>query len=115
MAEVEVAAGICGFKTRILARADGSYTITLHIESDCDHIRQMGGQVSELSALEELMRPIHQTTVYQLAGSCRTHAACPVPSAILKAMEVAAGMALPADVQMRIRRDGEEHREPKEE
>lgn len=107
MAEVEVVAGVCGFRTWIVARADDSYAVTLHIESDCAHIRKIAEQLTEVSALEELMRPIQQTTVYQLAGSCRTHAACPVPSAILKAIEVAAGMALPADVQMRIRQDRE--------
>jgi|YNPNPStandDraft_1061719.scaffolds.fasta_scaffold58444_2 hypothetical protein len=107
MAQVEVLAGVCGFRTRIIARADEAYTVTLQIESDCAHIRKLAEQLTELAALEELMRPIHQTTVYQLAGNCRTHAACPVPSAILKAVEVAAGMALPADVQITIR-PGEE-------
>ncbi len=106
MAQVEVIAGVCGFRTRIVARADALYNVTLEIESDCAHIRKLAEGLADLSALEELMRPIHQTTVYQLAGSCRTHAACPVPSAILKAIEVAAGMALPADVQMRIRQEG---------
>lgn len=106
MAEVEVLAGVCGFRTRIVARADELYNVTLEITSDCAHIRKLAEQLTEVSALEELMRPIQQTTVYQLAGTCRTHAACPVPSAILKAIEVAAGMALPADVQIRIRREG---------
>jgi hypothetical protein len=53
----------------------------------------------------ELRRPINQTTPYEVAGACKAHAACPVPSAILKAMEVAAGMALPADVSISIRKE----------
>ena len=75
------------------------------IDSECAHIRKMAEQLQELSAIDELRRPINETSPYQVAGQCGAHAACPVPSAILKAVEVATGMALPADVQIRISRD----------
>jgi hypothetical protein len=104
MAVVEVLPGVCGFSTRIVANSDEMYNVTLEITSDCTHIKQLAEQLKEASALDELMRPINETTPYRLAGGCRTHAACPVPSAILKAIEVAAGMALPADVHMSIRK-----------
>jgi len=105
MAIVEVLPGVCGLNTRIVAQADDMYNVRLEISSDCAHIKQLAEQLAEVSALDELMRPMHETTPYRLAGGCRTHAACPVPSAILKAIEVAAGMALPADVHMSIKKD----------
>ena len=52
--------------------------------------------------LGELRVPINETAVYRAAAICRLHAACPVPSAILKAIEVSAGLALPADVHVSI-------------
>jgi hypothetical protein len=104
MPVVEVLPGVCGLNTRIVAHADDMYNVTLEITSDCEHIKQLAVKLTEISALDELMRPINETTPYRLAGNCRTHAACPVPSAILKAIEVAAGMALPADVHMTIRK-----------
>ena len=102
MATVQVLAGVCGFSTRIESQADEALTVTLHIDSDCAHIRQLAAELGTVSALEELGRPINETSPYRLAAACRAHAACPVPSAILKAVEVACGMALPADVHMEI-------------
>lgn len=105
MVTVQVMPGVCGLETHISSSADDMFQVTIQITSQCAHIQQMAAQLGELSAIEELRRPIHETTPYQLAGRCGTHAACPVPSAILKAMEVAAGLALPHDVQIRITRD----------
>jgi hypothetical protein len=44
----------------------------------------------------------------QMAAKYCSHAACPVASGIIKAIEVEAGLALPADVTIRISRDGSE-------
>ena len=105
MATVHVLPGVCGFETRIVATADEMLQARVEIESQCVHIKQMAEQLQELSAMDELMRPINETSPYLAAAQCRAHAACPVPSAILKALEVATGMALPADVQIRISRE----------
>ena len=105
MAVVEVSPGVCGFCTRIVGTADDMYNVKLEITSDCQHIRQLAEQLQEVSAFQELRLPINETTPYRLAAACKTHAACPIPSAIIKAIEVAAGMALPADVHMTITRD----------
>jgi hypothetical protein len=105
VAIVEVAPGVCGFCARIVSVADELGNVNLEITSDCQHIRQLAEQLTRISALEELGSAITDTATYRAAAGCRTHAACPVPSAILKAIEVAAGMALPADVQISIRRD----------
>lgn len=105
MAVVKIHPGVCGFHTRIVSTADDMFNITFEITSDCPHIHQLAEQLQEVSAFQELRQPINETTPYKLAAACKTHAACPVPSAIIKAIEVAAGMALPADVHMTITRD----------
>lgn len=105
MALVEVNAGVCGFHTRIVSTADDMFNVKLEITSDCEHIRQLAEQLQEVAAFEEIQRPINQTTPYQVAAACHAHAACPVPSAIIKAIEVAAGLALPADVHMTITKE----------
>lgn len=105
MVIVEVKPGICQFLARIQARGDDDWQVTLEISSDCAHIQALASGLRSVSVLSELRRPIVETTPYQLAAASRVHAACPVPSAILKAIEVAAGMALPADVEVRIRRE----------
>lgn len=45
-------------------------------------------------------RAIPQT--YQETMKYCTHAACPVPTGIIKAVEVESGLALPADVNIQI-------------
>ena len=95
MATVEVQAGVCGLWTRIVAVSDEAYNVTLEITSDCNHIGALAERLTSMSAFEELGRPIDETTPYRVAAESKTHIACPVPSAILKAMEVAAGLASP--------------------
>jgi len=105
MATVEVVPGVCGFNTRIVTHADEMMNVTIEITSDCSRIRKLAENLREVSALDEVMQPINETATYRTAAQCRAHAACPVPSAILKAVAVAAGLALPADVQLVIRKD----------
>lgn len=105
MAIVNVAPGVCGFAARITCTADDSFNVTLEITSDCKQIRRLAEQLTQLAVLDELGHPITETQTYRTAAACRTHAACPVPSAILKAIEVASGMALPADVHISVQND----------
>lgn len=102
MATVQVNPGVCGLVAHIESAGDESYTVKLTISSECARVQKLAQQLSSVAALDELMLPMTETTVYRLAASCRLHAACPVPSAIHKAVEVAAGMALPAAVHMEI-------------
>jgi len=104
MSRVSVAPGICGLATTIESRVDGSFGAIVTIESDCAQVAKLAEQLGRVSILDELRAPIDGTTVYRAAAACRLHAACPVPSAILKAIEVAAGLALPADVHIIIER-----------
>jgi hypothetical protein len=105
MAVVDVVAGVCGMNTQIIAQADDAFGVTLEITSDCAHIRKLAELLPEIAALEELRLPLNETSPYRLAAQCRVHNACPVPSAILKAVEVATEMALPADVHIHVRKD----------
>jgi hypothetical protein len=105
MAIVRIVPGPCGMQTRIQAEADEGYQVTFTIASDCEHIQKLAAELGEVSALEELRCPMTQTTPYQLADRFFLHASCPVPSAMVKAMEVAAGMALPADVHILAQQD----------
>ena len=105
MAIIEIAPGICGFDTRVVATANEDLVVALEITSDCAHIQQLAGELTRLSALAELGHPITETATYRAASRSGTHPSCPVPAGVLKAVEVAAGLALPADVHIRIRKD----------
>lgn len=105
MAKARVNSGICGFTTEINAIADDNYRVLLQITSECALIRRLAGELTSVEAFGEVSAPITETATYQVAARCRLHAACPVPCAIIKSIEVSAGLALPLDVTIQLERD----------
>lgn len=104
MSIVEVAAGVCGFSARIACEADETYAVTVRVESDCPRVQELAKRLDRVAILSEMGKPLPETSVYRAAGESRLHIACPVPAAMLKGIEVAAGLALPADAHITVRR-----------
>ena len=105
-ATARIAAGICGFETIVQAEttdAEGNTQIHLYITSQCDLVQQMAKYLSKPLSIEDVVTPYGQNVVISLVSRCRLHSCCPVPCALLKAAEVAANLALPADVHIEIR------------
>ena len=102
MATATVQAGICGMSARIVCTADEVYNVSVAIESDCPRIQAFARALQSVAVLGEMRTPLNETSVYRAAGASGLHAACPVPSATYKAIEVAADLALPADVHITV-------------
>lgn len=101
MAKVTVNAGICGMLTTITAENMDDF-VTLTIVSDCPHINKLGGKLEDIDPLVELFTKPADTEVYNALAPLLPHTACPLYSAMYKAIEVASVMALPRDVTMTI-------------
>jgi len=106
---VAVDAGICGFQTRIHADSDDSQSVTFKIASGCEKARAFGeslmakGPVDGYAELGSGADGVILTTARgSLKGCC---AACAVPVGAFKAMQVAAGVALPKDVHIGIKQE----------
>ncbi len=104
MSTCTVDAGICGLSTTIRAVSEDGQACTLVIESECEAIQAMGEELRELDGYSVAFSPFDRNPVYQAATAHYKHAACPVPSAIIKAVEVACTLALPKDVTMKVER-----------
>ncbi len=104
MASSVIHAGICGFVTRVEAHLQGDRCLVA-IASDCQHIRNLAEHIVSVDPFQEISFHGQMPTILQQAAIFCTHAACPVPAGIIKAVEVAAGLALPADVSIRIAND----------
>lgn len=102
MAEVKVDAGICGFRTIIKVKSEDMQNAALEITTECPSLKPLEQELKELDAFEECFSKLGESKVYELAKKYCKHAACPVPSAIIKGLEVACGLALPKDVEIRI-------------
>jgi hypothetical protein len=105
MSQVLILSGVCGFQTQIQAVVDENYDVQLEITGDCAKIGNLAKELKQVSAFHEVGSPISDTETYRAASRCKLHAACPVPCGILKAVEVAAGLALPTDVHITVQAD----------
>lgn len=104
MARAEICSGICGFTTVVEARAQGLDPVSLTIVSDCEAIQRLAAELTEADPLQEVSFRDSGPLTHRLAACHLRHAACPVPVGIIKAVEVAAGLALPADVAIKVSR-----------
>lgn len=104
MAIVEVAPGICGLKTLLELTTDDLQMVKVEIQSDCPHIMAMGEELLELDGYVECFAKYSESAIYKAAEKHCKHLACPVPTAIIKGMEIACGLALPKDVIISVRK-----------
>jgi hypothetical protein len=102
---VVVDAGVCGHTATIRATRTAGYAVRVEVETDCPHVAKIAPQAMEVDALREIGLRGGLPPLLEAAYSCCAHAACPVPSALVKTVEVAAGLALPDDVTMRISKE----------
>jgi hypothetical protein len=94
--------GICGFPCVIEARRTGRYTVSIKIKgSECKHGQLLSGIVKKMT-MKELFAPVTRNPVFLSAQRAGCHPSCPIPVAILKAVEVAMEMALPRDAVIRF-------------
>ena len=105
MAQVEIYAGVCGFTTQVTAHKNGSRQVALNIESDCQAIQRLAAALTEADPFREFTFRGRGPLTLELASQYCSHAACPVATGIIKAIEVEAGLALPVDVSIKIRKD----------
>lgn len=103
MARAEINPGICGFTTTVEAHLNGG-TVELTIESECKDIQRLAEALREVDPWREVTYRGQGPQVLALAASTCHHPACPVPAAIIKVIEVAAGLAAPADVSIHLSR-----------
>ena len=107
MAKAEIDAGICGFHTTCIATKNGDGTVRLTIESDCKAVMKLAEHLQDVDPMKEVFWRRALPRTHELAPGCLSHPACPVPSGIIKAIEVEAGLALPKDATIKVSKSDE--------
>jgi len=100
MPELTINAGVCGFVTVIRTSSEDMQTVSINFETTCPHAIKARGELTSVDAFAELFRKPHETAVYATLSKYLPHTACPLFSGFFKAIEAAAGLALPRDVSM---------------
>jgi len=105
-AHADVQAGICGFRTRVTASAQRARLVSFMLDTDCDTVADLGAALVDhgpFDAFDEIdprtEGSLMPTIRRHLRGCC---AGCAVPVGLFKAMQVAAGLALPQDVHIGV-------------
>ena len=102
-------AGICGFQTRIHAESADQQNVTFRIASSCEKVQKFADALIAKGLVDGYVEIgagndgiILSTGREYLKGMC---GACVVPCAVFKAMQIAAGLALPMDIAIRIAKE----------
>ena len=104
MTKVVVDSGACGFTAVIRAGKGPERTVEITVESGCEMVQRMAAEITRLGRRDAL-GGILQNPVYLAAGRHLKHAACPVPAAVLKALEVEAGLNVKKDATITFEKD----------
>ncbi len=104
MAKSEITSGVCGHTTTVEANMDGK-VCKLNITSSCKAIQQLAEELPEVNPMQEISSKRATPRTLEMGLKHCYHAACPVPVGIIKAVEVAAGLALPKDVEIKISKE----------
>jgi hypothetical protein len=102
---VDVTAGACGFSAVIRAEKGPRRTVDISVETGCAMVQKMAAEIARLGSRDALIGLL-SNPVYLAAGRHLKHAACPVPAAILKALEVEAGLNVKKDATITFAKDG---------
>ena len=100
MASAEIESGICGFCTTVRTTAEGR-TVRVEFETSCGYVEQLAEALTEVDPYREISYRGEGPVTLKLAAEHLVHPACPVPSGIIKAIEVEAGLALPKDASIK--------------
>ena len=106
---VEIDAGVCGLKTAAGVSSEDDQNVVFDVHSDCEKIRRLGGALKTrgpFDAYQEISpngeSAVMCTVREVLKGCC---AGCAAPAGLFKAMQVAAGLALPKDISIRLTKE----------
>jgi hypothetical protein len=99
MSTVIVQAGACGYTTTIIVEKNKEGKMAVTVETMCEMVQKMCGDIALLDRFAPLTG-FSNNPVYLSAARHLKHVACPVPSGILKAVEVEAGLNVPKDASI---------------
>ncbi len=96
-----ISAGACGFVTEVTAVCEDGQQVSFEISTPCEKIRALAGALPVVDAFAEMRTGVDGAIISAarnvIPGCC---AGCVIPAGLSKAMQVAAGLALPQTVTM---------------
>ena len=108
-AKAEIDAGMCGFKTIVVATCEDDQHVNIEVNSGCEKVRGLAAALNgkgPVDAYQEISAEGKSVVLgvarETLTGCC---AACATTVGMFKAMQVAAGLALPKDISIKLTKE----------
>ncbi len=98
MTKVEIHPGACGFPLIVTVNKDGPDGVRLSFETDCEHVKELSGQLEFLTIKDIYGSPFGEDKVHKAAKGAIPHTSCPVPCGIIKTAEAELDLAVKKDV-----------------
>ena len=99
-----VKAGACGKTTAVTAEFDErSGLCTLHLETDCPHFQKVAEKLNGITVRPSDEFAWGTSKIHAAMRENCTHTACPVPSGVVKAVQVACGKKEAVDAEISVR------------
>lgn len=102
MARVTLDAGACGFNVVVKVSKAGEKRYHVELVSPCEMVQRLNEELRDRTFGREVLSTIVDSEIYRLCSRHLRHVSCPLPAAILKAIEVEAGLAVPRDAKMAV-------------
>ena len=102
MARAKVFAGACGFTIVIKVQKIAKMKVEVSLISACRDVRALNEDLAEVDCSKGVFGNMVESYIYKAASKRPHHPDCPVPCAIIKAIQVELGGALPKDVTIKI-------------
>jgi hypothetical protein len=100
---VNVMSGICGMITEIRASSGEKLgKVRVDIHSRCEGIQKLAQELKTVNPMEEISFKGKGPRTLRMAAKHCKHTSCPVPSGIIKAIEIASGLALPKNASIEV-------------
>ncbi len=101
-ARAKIFAGACGFTSVVRATRVDKKHISVKIISACEMLRKMNDDLRLLDWHHDLFTKICSSLVYRSADKHLMHTDCPVPSAIIKLIQIELDSMVPLEVSMKF-------------
>ncbi len=98
--KVTIKPGPCKLTTIVEAEKIDRKTIGLKVTSECKFFKPLEEELTQVDVNKEVFGKLTEGDIYATCIKYCKHPACPVACGIVKAVEAAAGMALPTDVSI---------------
>jgi len=102
MAKAVVEPGACGLKVVVLAELNEDNTVNIDFHSACKLVTGMKEEFKNLNWKKGVFSKMLDSYIYNICSKHLKHVDCPVPSAILKTLQVLLDAAVEQEVKIKV-------------